>query len=231
MTIQNDSESVRQHVREGYGKIAVSGGSPAGICSFSGSDPEGASWGPDNRIRFVPNFGGGIQVVPAEGGNPQVVLDPDFKADRYVLAWPNVLPDGKGLIFAVASGRTTNWDDGGSIFALLEQGDDEVSHRAAEVLGRLPLGKVQEYLEGAIRAESARTRRRAAMLLGHLKGGAGPKATDRTLKGSRVAAASAWCSSFGTSTRRLRTACAAGCSTGCLCSSLLKTQSPCQALS
>ncbi|HEY6007434.1 MAG TPA: HEAT repeat domain-containing protein [Geobacteraceae bacterium] len=60
------------------------------------------------------------------------------------------------------------------LFAFLEQGSDEVSRRAAEVIGRFPTDQAQGFLREASRASSVRTRLRAAMLLGHLKEGGAP---------------------------------------------------------
>jgi HEAT repeat protein len=55
------------------------------------------------------------------------------------------------------------------LFAFLEEGSCEVSHGAAEVLGRYPGGRLQAGLARIVREKSAQRRRRGAMLLGHLK--------------------------------------------------------------
>jgi HEAT repeat protein len=55
------------------------------------------------------------------------------------------------------------------LLLIVENGSDKASHKAAEVLGKYPLGKVLDFFGLLAHAHDARRRRRAAMLLGHLK--------------------------------------------------------------
>lgn len=109
-------------------KIPISGGSPITICSVSGTglsggDFVGASWGSDDRIVFVPTFQSGIWSVPSSGGTPQLVLDTDVAKDRIVYTWPQVLPDGRGILFGIGAGRLRSMDD--AQVAVIEPGAKE----------------------------------------------------------------------------------------------------------
>jgi Tol biopolymer transport system component len=69
--------------REGSGTTRVSGG----------------SWGRDGTI--VISSGGTLMRVSAEGGSTEIVAAPDTAAGEVRYAWPEVLPDGRSVLFTV----------------------------------------------------------------------------------------------------------------------------------
>ena len=85
-------------------KISISGGPAVSICPITGF-PRGATWGPDNTIVFATtNLATGLLSVPAGGGEPRQLTTPMAGAgDHYQ---PSVLPDGRGLLFTIASQRS-----------------------------------------------------------------------------------------------------------------------------
>ena len=76
-------------------KVAVAGGAPLRICSVS-SLSRGGSWGPGDTVVFA-LLGAGLFRVNAAGGAPQPL------AGSGVAAWPEILPDGKTVLFTTGS--------------------------------------------------------------------------------------------------------------------------------
>jgi eukaryotic-like serine/threonine-protein kinase len=72
-------------------KAAVAGGAPLRICNVPGVSV-GAAWGPDNTIVLALR-GSGLFKVNATGGTLQPL------ADTNPAAWPEILPDGKTVLF------------------------------------------------------------------------------------------------------------------------------------
>jgi serine/threonine-protein kinase len=76
-------------------KIAVTGGTAIALCSAA--DPYGASWNADATIVY--GTIGGIMKISANGGTPEFLL----KAETEALADPQILPDGKSLLYTNTS--------------------------------------------------------------------------------------------------------------------------------
>jgi serine/threonine protein kinase/Tol biopolymer transport system component len=84
--------------------MAVEGGSPVEICQLGQANP-GACWGPDGWIYFVQSLGRGLSRVPAEGGTPEVLTSPNAVGGETAHGWPQLLPDGKHLLFTISTVR------------------------------------------------------------------------------------------------------------------------------
>jgi serine/threonine protein kinase/Tol biopolymer transport system component len=78
-------------------KVAVAGGVPLRICSVMGRSM-GASWGPDDTIVWATR-GAGLSKVSAGGGVPQPL------AGSSPAAWPEILPDGKTVLFTTGASQ------------------------------------------------------------------------------------------------------------------------------
>jgi Tol biopolymer transport system component len=77
-------------------KVSLSGGSPITLCDAAA--PRGGSWGADGTIVFVPSSPSGLWRIPASGGEPRRVTNPDVaKGDRH--SFPQILPDGEHVLF------------------------------------------------------------------------------------------------------------------------------------
>ena len=72
----------------------------------------GASWGPDGDIVFGTR--GGLMTIPADGGAPEALTTLDVDAGEQLHRWPQVMPNGEGVLFASYSGGS---NDENSIFA------------------------------------------------------------------------------------------------------------------
>ena len=80
-------------------RVSVLGGPTITICRVEGL-LRGASWGPDDTIVFASNESDGLLRVPSRGGEPEVLTTVDpAQARRH--AFPEVLPNGAGVLFAV----------------------------------------------------------------------------------------------------------------------------------
>ncbi len=88
-------------------KVAISGGAPVDLCD-TGLAVIGASWDSDNTIVYSDLLGGGIKRVSANGGTPESLTKVsivDF-AKSGVPIIPQMLPDGKTLLFTNAFSQT-----------------------------------------------------------------------------------------------------------------------------
>jgi serine/threonine-protein kinase len=65
-------------------------------------DSAGGTWGDDGTIIFAPLHGRGLVKVPATGGAPQPLTQPDRRAGEIAHGWPQALPQGKGVLFTVS---------------------------------------------------------------------------------------------------------------------------------
>ncbi len=113
-------------------RVSVLGG-PAVIIADASPVPRGLSWGPDDTIVFATAASAGLLRVPAVGGEPEqlTTVDPDQgETDHW---WPDVLPNGKGVLFTAWSGS-----DEGSRLAV-------VSLETREVTYLLPGGSHPQY--------------------------------------------------------------------------------------
>jgi Tol biopolymer transport system component len=88
-------------------KTSLSGGAPIVLCESVGA-PNSVSWGPNGEIIFAPRGGDeGLFKIADSGGIPQHLTALDYKNNEIAHDWPEILPDGKTLIFTVASFKGT----------------------------------------------------------------------------------------------------------------------------
>ena len=81
-------------------KVSLAGGSPITLCDAP--DSRGGSWGADGTIVFVPSPRSGLWRIPASGGEPRRVTNPDeAKGDTH--SFPQILPDGEHVLFSFGS--------------------------------------------------------------------------------------------------------------------------------
>jgi Tol biopolymer transport system component/DNA-binding winged helix-turn-helix (wHTH) protein len=90
-------------------KAPVAGGPPVEICRALNS--KGASWGPDNTIVFAPNAFGGLWRVSAFGGTPTRLTTLDTKRLERTHRLPEILPNGKAVLFTIGTMRMDSYDD------------------------------------------------------------------------------------------------------------------------
>lgn len=81
-------------------KVKLEGGDPITICRAIGVG--GATWTRDGWIIFG-GKAGGLSRVPDGGGNPETLTVPDSVAGEVAHMAPEVLPDGKSVLFTIFS--------------------------------------------------------------------------------------------------------------------------------
>jgi eukaryotic-like serine/threonine-protein kinase len=131
-------------------KVAASGGSPIAICELSSTGFYSGAWSADNTIVFVPDYSAGLWSVSADGGTPRPLLETAPEHDRVVYVDPEVLPDGKGVLFTMASGRAIVADD--QDIAVLPRGarEPQVLVRGGSNGRYLPTGQIVYVRGGAL---------------------------------------------------------------------------------
>ena len=82
-------------------RVPRTGGSAIEICQAPKA--YGGSWGSDDRIVFAGITPGGLLRVPATGGATEIVTTPDYAGGEVGHQWPEVLPDGRGVVFTIWS--------------------------------------------------------------------------------------------------------------------------------
>jgi eukaryotic-like serine/threonine-protein kinase len=93
--------------REGAGalkKVAVAGGPAATLAILDTSYPGGAAWGPDGHIILgTESAATGLQRVSASGGPVEVLTRPDPAQGEADHLWPEMLPDGRSVLFTITA--------------------------------------------------------------------------------------------------------------------------------
>jgi serine/threonine-protein kinase len=84
-------------------KVAITGGPPITLATLD-DGARGATWAPDDTIIFATNNPAtGLLRVSAEGGTPEVLTRPDHAHGEGDHVWPELLPDGRTVLFTITS--------------------------------------------------------------------------------------------------------------------------------
>jgi serine/threonine-protein kinase len=92
-----DSEWIGFFAHGSLKKLRLEGGTPVVLCAARAG--AGATWARDGTIIFGGGPGGGLARVSQEGGDPVVLAAPTSGSRDLAFGWPDLLPDGRGLIF------------------------------------------------------------------------------------------------------------------------------------
>jgi DNA-binding winged helix-turn-helix (wHTH) protein/Tol biopolymer transport system component len=82
-------------------RVSAAGGTPQTIADV-GLSPSGGTWGPDGTIVFA-GWKSGLSAVNASGGTVSLLTRLDRDAQEIGHAFPQFLPDGRHLLYYVAS--------------------------------------------------------------------------------------------------------------------------------
>jgi len=77
--------------------VAVSGGPPITLANPGAGSGGGGAWGPDGWIYF--DSPAGLSRVRADGGDAEKIVPYDSSTSEIGHAWPDALPNGKGLLY------------------------------------------------------------------------------------------------------------------------------------
>ncbi len=122
-------------------KVAVSGGAPRDLCD-TGPVIINASWDSEDTILYT-DIAGGIMRVSANGGTAKTLIEGSIAdiGEKGFPTAPQMLPDGKTLLFSTALSFTENDTDQIEIQSL-ESGERKVVIPAGAVGRYLPTGHI-----------------------------------------------------------------------------------------
>jgi serine/threonine-protein kinase len=105
-------------------KVSITGGAAVSLCPATGA-PRGAFWAEDDTIIFQPGSAPGpLMRVPTSGGTTATPLAALAEGESFQ-RWPQVLPNGKGVIYSGAAGVGT-WESANIMLQPLPSGTPRV---------------------------------------------------------------------------------------------------------
>ncbi len=128
-------------------KVAVSGGAPLTLCKAE--IPTGATWGPGDLIVYGQGTNG-IWQVSGAGGEPSQLIKLDSEGEA--VHGPQLLPDGRAVLFTLRSAATTSWNDADIVVQMLETGERRVVARGGADGRYLPSEHLVYSREGVLLA-------------------------------------------------------------------------------
>ena len=85
-------------------KVAVTGGPAVTLATLDAAASGRATWGPDGTIILASeNVATGLQRVSAAGGSVEVLTRPDPALGEADHLWPEMLPDGRAVLFTITA--------------------------------------------------------------------------------------------------------------------------------
>ncbi len=128
-------------------KVPVNGGAPITLCD--GGAGYGASWGPDGNIVFATAGSWGLKRVSSAGGKPEDLTKPDVQKGE-THRWPEVLPDGSGVLFTIGGAAFASWDDAKIAVLDLKTGRQRVLVEGGTVARYVPTGHLVYWRAGSL---------------------------------------------------------------------------------
>jgi Tol biopolymer transport system component len=103
-------------------KVATGGGAPVGLLDDI-TDNRGAAWSVNDLIVYSPRGNDGLYVVKADGSGMRPLTVLDSTQSERTHRWPQILPDGKTVIFTVGTMGSPDYYEDARIDAVnLESG-------------------------------------------------------------------------------------------------------------
>jgi len=132
-------------------KIPIGGGPPVTIASLPGNDPElcGATWLADGTIYIDVPPPLGLQKVTATDGSFRAVTKLDAAKNETEHRFPEMLPDGKTLLFTVRHADEPNFDEADIEALSLKTGERRQIVKSATDAHYLPSGHLV-FLRGGV---------------------------------------------------------------------------------
>ena len=125
-------------------KVSASGGSTLTLASLP--NPRGGTWGPNGTIVFAPGNAGPLTQVSAAGGAPQPLTD--LGTGEAGHRWPQFLPDGKAVLFTVATAGSQ--DDFNIAVQRLDSTESKILIRGGTYGRYVPTGHLVYYRGGTL---------------------------------------------------------------------------------
>lgn len=133
-------------------KVPVTGGPAVTLAAVDASMPAGATWAPDDSIILAAeNPATGLERVSASGGQVEVLTRPDREQGEADHVWPEMLPDGRSVLFTITA--LAGGLEAAQIAVLdLETGKRRVLMRGASHAHYVPSGHLVYGQGGALQA-------------------------------------------------------------------------------
>ena len=101
--------------------MALAGGAP--LVLADAQIGRGGAWAPDDTVIYSPATDAGLWQVPAGGGTPQPLAEPDSTKGERSYRWPEILPGGDAVLFTVAMSDILSFDDARLVVRSLRTGE------------------------------------------------------------------------------------------------------------
>ena len=133
-------------------KVAVTGGPAVTVATLDTAGPMGATWAPDDTIIVATaSVATGLQRVSAAGGPMTVLTRPDREQGEADHFWPEMLPDGRAVLFTITS--LTGGLDAAQVAVLdLQTGARRILVRGGSHAHYVPSGHLVYAAAGTLRA-------------------------------------------------------------------------------
>jgi Tol biopolymer transport system component len=132
-------------------KISVLGGAPQVICAVGGQLTRGISWTPDNTI-LIGTLNNRILRVSADGGTPEPVTTLDSAGGEISHRYPQILPNGKAMLYVAKLNNIATFDDALIIAQRLDNGERKIVVRGGSFPRYLATGHIVYVRGGQILA-------------------------------------------------------------------------------
>jgi serine/threonine-protein kinase len=132
-------------------KVAINGGPPMSLADAGLH--RGGSWTADGTIVFSPRWNTGLLKVSANGGTPVELTTPDQEAGERTHRWPDVLPDGKSVLFVIGTlDSPGDYEDAPIAIADLDTGERRTLSIRGSIARYVPSGHIIYSTGGALLA-------------------------------------------------------------------------------
>ena len=126
-------------------KVSIFGGAPQDICNTDGTI-RGGWWGSNNMI-YYGHISKGIMQVSAEGGKPEEATTLDSLNNEISHRSPQLLPDGKTLMFTAKLNNIATFDEALIGVQRLDKSERKILVRGGTYARYLPTGHIL-YVRG-----------------------------------------------------------------------------------
>jgi len=116
-----DGEWIGFSCRGTLRKLPLAGGVTQTLTKITGAG-RGATWAADGSIYFAPGSDGGLWQISASGVAPRKITKPNRSAGENSHRWPEMLPDGKHLLFTIRTDSIASFSDASIAVLSLETG-------------------------------------------------------------------------------------------------------------
>ncbi len=91
-------------------RVRVSGGTVETLTP-TGPSARGGTWAPDGSIYYANGVSSGLWKISVSDPKPVEITVPDERSGENSHRWPQLLPDGKHLVFTIRTDKLTSFDD------------------------------------------------------------------------------------------------------------------------